>query len=59
MDWLNIVVAITIIGMMVMLYPRLKSETQNTEKGTTEDWMSFIKPMVFVVLFVIALIALS
>lgn len=59
MDWMKIVAAITILGMIVMLYPRVKNATENSPKGTSEDWMSFIKPMALVVVFVIALIVLS
>jgi hypothetical protein len=44
--------------MMFFIYPRLKHATQNSPKGTKEDWMGFIKPMVFIVLFVIVLIML-
>ena len=59
MDWTKIIIAITIIGMMAMLYPRLKQASEDSEKGTKEDWMSFIKPMALVILFIIALIVLS
>ena len=59
MDWVKIISAIVMIGMMLMLYPSVKNATENTKKGTTEDWMSFIKPMALVILFIIALIVLS
>lgn len=59
MDWMKIIMAITIIGMIVMIYPRVKHATENSRKGTAEDWMSFIKPMALVILFVVALIVLS
>ena len=59
MDWLKILSAISIIGMMVFLYPSLKQATQNSPKATSDDWMSFIKPMILVVVFVIALVVLS
>jgi len=59
MDWMKIISAITIIGMIVMLYPSVKNATENSPKGSTEDWMSFIKPMALVIIFVVALIVLS
>lgn len=58
MDWLKIFSAIFLVAMMVMLYPRLKHASQNSPKGSKEDWMGAIKPLVFVVVFVIVLIML-
>jgi general stress protein CsbA len=58
MDWLKIVSALFIGAMLVMLYPRLKHATKHSPKGSSEDWMAAIKPLVFVVIFVIALIVL-
>jgi hypothetical protein len=58
MDWLKIISALFLVAMMVMLYPRLKYATQNSPKGTKGDWLSVIKPLVLVVVFVIALILL-
>ena len=58
MDWLKIFSALFLVAMMVMLYPSLKHASKNSPKGTKEDWMAFIKPMLFVVAFVIALIVL-
>ncbi len=59
MDWLKIISALFIIAMMVMLYPSLKNASKNAPKGTKEDWLSAIKPLIFVVVFVIALIVLA
>ena len=58
MDWLKIVSALFLVAMMVMLYPSLKHASQNSPKGTKDDWLSVIKPLVLVVAFVIALIVL-
>ena len=58
MDWLKIGSALLLVAMMVMLYPRLKHATKNSPKGSKEDWMSVIKPLLMVVAFVIALIIL-
>jgi len=59
MDWIKIISAAVMIGMMVMLYPKVKQATQNSRPATSDDWMSFIKPMALVILFVVALIVLS
>ncbi len=58
MDWLKIISALFVIAMMFMIYPALKNASQNSPKGSKEDWMSAIKPLIFVVVFVIALIIL-
>ena len=58
MDWLKIISAIMLVAMMVMIYPSVKHASQNSPKGSKEDWISAIKPLVFVVIFVIALIVL-
>ncbi len=58
MDWLKIVSALFIVAMMVMLYPALKNASKNAPKASSKDWVAAIKPLVFVVIFVIALIVL-
>ena len=56
MDWLKIASALMLVAMMFMLYPRLKHATSNSPKATKGDWISVVKPLLFVVIFVIALI---
>jgi general stress protein CsbA len=58
MDWLKIISALFIVAMMVMLFPRLKQASKNAPKGTQEDWMAAIKPLLLVVGFVVVLIML-
>lgn len=58
MDWLKIISAIMLVAMMFMIYPSVKNASQNSPKGSKEDWMSAIKPLIFVVIFIIALIVL-
>lgn len=58
MDWLKITSALMLIAMMFFIYPRLKHATQNSPKGSKEDWLGFIKPMALVVVFIIVLIML-
>lgn len=59
MDWLKIISALFIVAMMVMLYPSLKNASKNSPKASKEDWISAIKPILFVVIFVIALVILA
>ena len=59
MDWTSIVWIIAIGLMIVWLLPRAKHMAQNSPKGSASDWMSFIVPIIGVVLFVIVLIMLA
>jgi len=59
MDWIKIISALFIVAMMVMLYPSLKNASKNSPKANKEDWISAIKPLLFVVIFVIALVILA
>ncbi len=59
MDWLKIVSALFLVAMMVMLYPSLKHASKNSPEATKDDWIALIKPILFVVVFVIALIILA
>jgi TRAP-type C4-dicarboxylate transport system permease small subunit len=58
MDWLKIVSALMLVAMMFMLYPSLKHASKNSPKGSKDDWLSVIKPLLFVVIFIISLIIL-
>ena len=58
MEWLKIISALFLVAMMVMIYPSLKHASKNSPKGSKEDWMSVIKPLLMVVIFVVALILL-
>ena len=58
MDWLKIISALTLVAMMFMIYPSMKRASQESPKGSKEDWMGAIKPLLMVVVFVIALIVL-
>ena len=56
MDWLQIGSAALLVGMLVMIFPRVKHAMKNSPKGTTQDWMGFIVPLVAVIAFVALLI---
>lgn len=57
MDWLKIGSAVFLVAMMVYLFPRMKHAIKHSPKGTMKDWMGYIIPITFVILFVIFLIA--
>ncbi|MGD8783672.1 MAG: hypothetical protein PVG75_04505 [Thioalkalispiraceae bacterium] len=56
MDWVKIGSALFLIAMMVYLFPRMKHAIKHSPKGTMKDWMSYIIPIGFVILFVVFLI---
>jgi Ni,Fe-hydrogenase I cytochrome b subunit len=58
MDWIKIISAVMLVAMLFILYPSLKHATQNSPKGSRQDWMGAIKPLLFVVVFVVILILL-
>ena len=58
MDWLKIGSALFLVAMMVYLFPRMKHAIKHSPKGTMKDWMGYIIPAAFVVLFFVFLIAM-
>lgn len=58
MDWLKIGSALFLVAMIIFLFPRAKHVIENAPKGSMQDWMGYIVPMLVVVLFIILLIAL-
>ncbi len=58
MDWMKIVAAMAVIMFIVFLFPRARDMMENSPKGTSADWMSFVIPIVAIVLFVMLLIQL-
>ena len=57
MDWLQIGSAVLLGAMLVFLFPRLKHAVQSSRKGSMEDWMGFVIPMLLVVGFVLFLMS--
>ena len=55
---MKIVSALLLVAMMFMIYPSVKNASANSPKAGKDDWISVIKPLVFVIVFVIALIML-
>lgn len=58
MDWMEIVSALALVMFIVIMFPAARYMIKNSPKGTTSDWMSFIVPLVAVVLFIILLVKL-
>jgi len=56
MDWLKIGSAALLIGMFVMILPRMLHAMKHSPKGTADDWKSFIIPLLGVIGFVAFLI---
>ena len=56
MDWLQIGSAALLVGMLVMIFTRVRHAMKNSPKGTTQDWMGFVVPLVAVIGFVVLLI---
>ena len=58
MDWVKIGSALFMLAMVIYLFPRAKQTIENSPKGSMQDWMGYILPMLAVVLFIVLLISL-
>ena len=56
MDWLKIGSAVLLIAMLVFIFPRMKQALKHSPKGTMKDWLGYLFPLGFVVIFVAFLI---
>lgn len=56
MDWLKIGSAVFLVAMLVFIFPRMRHAMKNSPKGTAKDWMGYLFPLGFVVLFVAFLV---
>lgn len=56
MNWMAIGSAALIIGMMVFIFPRMREAVKTAPKGSMDDWMGFIIPLVAIIGFIILLI---
>lgn len=56
MDWVKIGSALFGIAMLVFIFPRMRDAMKNSPKGTSKDWMGYLFPLGFIVLFVVFLI---
>lgn len=58
MDWMKIFSALALLMFIVFLFPRARDMMKNSPKGSSADWMSFVIPIVAIVLFIALLIQL-
>ena len=58
MDWMKIFSALALVMFFVYLFPRARDMMKNTPKGSSSDWMSFVIPIIAIVLFIMLLIQL-
>ncbi|MCC6922164.1 MAG: hypothetical protein IT525_03710 [Nitrosomonas sp.] len=58
MDWMQIVAALALVMFIVFLFPRARYMLENSPKGSSSDWMSFLIPVIAIILFVMLLIQL-
>ncbi|HBV21188.1 MAG TPA: hypothetical protein DEF07_05650 [Nitrosomonas sp.] len=58
MDWMKIVAAMALVMFIIFLFPRARYMMENSPKGSSSDWMSFVIPIVMIVLFIMLLIQL-
>ena len=56
MDWLKIGSALFLGAMLIFMFPRMRHAVKNSPKGTMQDWMGYIVPILAVIAFVIFLI---
>lgn len=56
MDWMKIFSAILIVLMLVYLLPRAKDMVKNSPKGSSNDWVAVLIPLLLVIGFVFLLI---
>jgi hypothetical protein len=58
MDWLKIASGIALAAMFFYLLPSAKRMVKNSPKGSMNDWLGYIIPMVGIALFIVLLIQL-
>jgi general stress protein CsbA len=58
MDWVQILSALFLGAMLVFLFPRMKHAVKESPKGSAQDWMGVIVPLLLVVGFVLLLMSM-
>jgi hypothetical protein len=56
MDWVKIGSALFLGAMLVFMFPRMRQAIKHSPKGTMQDWMGYIIPIIAVIAFVVFLI---
>lgn len=57
MDWMKIIAAIAMVGMLFYMWPMYKHWSENSPKAEKGDWQAVILPLAAVVGLIILLIA--
>ncbi len=55
--WENLLLGVLVLGVLFWMWPGIK-QTMEQSKQAEKDWTGFLIPMVFVVIFVLFLIAM-
>lgn len=58
MDWMTIFMAIGLGAMIIFMFPGARHMAKNSPKGSMQDWMGYIVPLLVIVLFIFLLIKL-
>jgi hypothetical protein len=58
MDWTQIGSALLLGAMLIFIFPRMRHAVKNSPKGSMQDWMGFIIPVLAVIGFIILLISM-
>lgn len=58
MDWMKIVAALALIMFIIILFPRARHMMENSPKGSSSDWLSFVIPIVAITVLIMLLIQL-
>ena len=56
--WMKIGMAALLVMMLFFLLPRAKEMLKNSPKGSTQDWISALIPLLLVAGFILLLISL-
>lgn len=56
MDWTKIGTALLLGAMLIFIFPRMRHALQNSRKGSRQEWISALLPILAVAGFVILLI---
>lgn len=55
--WMKVILAITLLMMILFMFPRVKQAMEHAPKATGKDWQGALIPIAMVILFVLLLIS--
>lgn len=58
MEWIEIISALALGMFIVVMFPAARNMMQNSPKSSSSDWVSFVVPVVMIMLFIMLLIEL-